>query len=72
MDLLKNHIFETVVTSVLAIVPIFVKKTLNGYDKRLNKSDEVSELILRKLHKIDKEVTRVATIIEMKLNNKKD
>lgn len=68
VDLIRNHVFETVVSGFLALVPMFIRRTMGVYDKRINDIENHYDEILVKLHKIDKELTRAITIIEMGIN----
>jgi hypothetical protein len=70
MELFKAHAFEAFIGSIMAIVPFFLKRTISNFDRRVGNTEKSHKLILDKLHKIDKEVTKVSTKVDMISQNR--
>ncbi len=65
MELIQNYAFEALIASIVGLIPFFFKRTLNNYDRRIQNTEINHQQILDKLHKIDMELMRVATTLEV-------
>lgn len=65
MEMIKANVFQVILGGAMAAISFFVKKTFGSYDKRITDTENAHAQILNQLHKIDKEMTRVATTLEV-------
>jgi helix-turn-helix protein len=68
MEFMMHHVpdklLEVVVGGMMAVFAFFSKRTLSGYDRRIQKTEEKQDKILDSLGNVEKQVVRIATKIE--------
>jgi hypothetical protein len=64
MHEIQDKTIEVVLSSAIAFVGFFTKRTFNAYDEKLVKLEVRHEDILHLLNKIDKDVVRLNTLME--------
>lgn len=61
---------EIFLGTVVAIIAFFSKRTLSSYDRRIENLEKDQEHASDLLHKIDKDVTKLTTMVEMMMDKK--
>lgn len=64
MDLI--HVVEVLASFTLAILSYFGKRTLNGYDARLEKFDDRDDEIMKALKEIEIKIAHIETTLDVK------